>query len=104
MLSILGLNKVQLLEELWKEQKSRPINDKNDNLTVLFQLIQKDKKTMDELFDKDQAQKEIDNGFIQYYKGKLIKMDLSKDYVDSSEYDKLAGEGTAYSIIKNLKN
>jgi len=42
--------------------------------------------------------------YIDYFCGRCIKCDLSNDKVESSLYDRCAGQGAFASIVAELKN
>lgn len=53
-------------------------------------------------YDAD-AQFAIERGHIDYFKGRAIKSDLSKDTVDSYLYDRDAGQGRLLKIVARLR-
>ena len=84
-IDIKGLDKVQLLMALWKntqpEYKGWGVQS----------------------FDYNGAKEAVLN-YIDYYCGKPIKLDLSKDYIDNTfGYDRDAGDGKCQQIIQELK-
>lgn len=85
--NISQLSKVQLLKEL-------VIAAKKDAY----------QSTIEHLFDENVAQELIDNGFIDYYCGRAVKVDLTQNNVDPSLYDRDAGRGTFETVVKNLRS
>lgn len=59
--------------------------------------------TIEHLFDENVAQELIKDGFIDYYCGRAIKVDLTQNNVDPSLYDRDAGRGTFAKVIENLR-
>lgn len=49
------------------------------------------------------ASKVVANGYIDYYQGRAIKTDLSKDIVDPWLYDRDAGKGKFAKIVSDLR-
>lgn len=88
-LDISNIDKVELLKLLWKNQKyqnwinSCGVKYKEPNW--------------------DKANKAIKSGYIDFFEGKSIEADLSKDFVNPSLYDKNAGKGQFYKCVMSLK-
>ncbi len=54
-------------------------------------------------FNEEQANRVAKNGRIDYYCGRAIKTDLSKDSVDPWLYDRDAGKGEFERIVKEIR-
>lgn len=89
---IQGLDKMQLLRALWKNQKP----------AIYFAMSGKRPPDFDEAEAK-QALEGEQGGCIDYLCGRAIKCDLSGDLVDPSAYDKLIGFGMFAAIVRALK-
>ena len=72
------LDKVNLLHELWHH-----VNDYDRQYSALWV------ETPD--FYEPEAERNIAKGFILAHQGRYIKVDLSKDYADGSQYDQEVG-------------
>ena len=86
---ITGINKITLLASLWS----------NSSPAGFF-------KNMPEMappFNLQAAQRDVERGFIDYFCGRLIKMDLSGDTVDVFLYERDNGQGSVQQIVNNLK-
>lgn len=81
MIDISEINKVNLLKQLWKNQKS----------AACFRT-----------FNEEDAEKAVER-YIDYYDGRSIKTDLSKNEVDPYLYDRGAGQGTFKKVVNSLK-
>jgi hypothetical protein len=73
-INIKGLNKVDILKILWK----------NTEPSAIYKA--RNKKNFD-TFDQSAALIEVE-GYIDYFCGRAIKMDLSKDVIDTGLYDR----------------
>lgn len=82
---IRGLDKVLLLRVLW-----------NGQATASFyrSLI-----VPAPVFDHATAREAISRGYIDYFCGRAIKMDLRDDDIDPSAYEQSAGAGTAARFV-----
>ena len=78
MIDISKVNKTDLLKGLWKNQKSAAF--------FALNAVQAPE------FDKDKVEKAV-KGYIDYFYGRAIKADLSKDSVNPYLYDRDAGQG-----------
>jgi hypothetical protein len=87
---ITNINKVDLLEKLCRGQKAA-VFFKTNGIPV-------------PIFDRNNAEKAIANGYIDYYSGKAIKMDLSKNVVDPWLYNRDAGDGAFEEIVRQLSD
>lgn len=89
MVSISGINKVELLKRLWENTQvasffwGAPIAPPN--------------------FDENMA-KEAVKGYIDYFAGRPIKTDISGDMADPKLYDRDAGEGKFEMVVQSLRN
>jgi hypothetical protein len=86
---IKGINKVDLLKALWKNSKP----------ASFFMFSNTDPPE----FDNENAEKSVSKS-IDYYSGRCIKCDLSKDEVDPTQYDREYGEGCFQTIVDKIKN
>lgn len=77
------LDKVNLLHELWHH-----VNDYDRHCSALWE------ETPD--FYEPEAERNIAKGFILAHQGRYIKVDLSKDYADGSQYDQEVGKPGAF--------
>lgn len=84
--NIKGLNKVDLLRELYYDAFESP-----------WACVQKDG------FNDDMAREAV-KGYIDYFQGRAIKCDLSKDTVDPRLYDRDAGAGQFQKVVDCLRN
>jgi len=84
-ISIQGLDKVKLLEYLWRAQNR-----------ASFFTFHPEK---DPGFDMELAKSAVTT-YIDYFQGRAIKADLSADTVDPWLYDRDAGAGKFESIVK----
>lgn len=82
MQDISGVDKVKLLKELWDRQSLTPY-------TTHFSPA----------LAADAVQ-----GYIDYFCGKAIKLDLSKDHVDPWLYSRDASPGSFDAALKTAKN
>ncbi len=87
-LDISKLNKVELLQKLCENQKA----------AGFFAMSGRPVPT----FNTEQAKKAVTQ-YIDYFSGKAIKTDLSKDTVDTFLYDRDAGEDTFQKIVESMK-
>lgn len=88
-IDISGINKGILLHSLWKGQVTESFFGSNS-------VSPPD-------FNEDQATKVAKAGYIDYYCGRAIKTDLSKDAVDPWLYDRDAGKGEFQRIVKEIR-
>ena len=86
--NIKGIDKVQLLEELWTAQKVAS--------WFSFHPVQVP------LFDRVKAQEAVKEE-IDYFQGRAIKLNLSNDSIDPWVYDRDAGQGTFKKIVDQLR-
>jgi hypothetical protein len=88
-INIAGLNKVDLLYRMWKEQKN------TGNVFFGLQSL---------WFDEDLAKTVVGrNRYIDYFCGKIIKTDLSRDEVDPWAYDRETYTGRLREIVNVMK-
>ena len=92
-IDIKDLNKVELLQALWERQIVPP------GSMGIFQGA-KTKWTEDDSFRAKEAVK----GYIDYFKGRVIKTDLSGDTVNPRGYDRDADEGAFQSVVDKLRS
>ena len=88
-INIEGIDKVTLLKELWSKQIVASFFITNDLPPPPF----------DEVLATKAVKK-----FIDYFCGRAIKSNLSKDEVDTTNYNRDAGEGVFEDIVKKLRN
>ena len=90
--NIAGINKVDLLYALWTNMSpSIP--------TIYASLL--NNNTRDILFNRELAKLAVLD-YIDYFQGRCIKLDLSKDDVDTFLYDRDAGYGAFQRIVSEL--
>ena len=88
LIDISKLNKTELLKQLWMKQTVAGFFRIN-NITPLS-------------FDDEKAKTAITD-YIDYFSGRAIKTDLSKDTVDPYMFDRDAGRGTFAKIVEKMK-
>lgn len=85
---ISGLDKVELLHRLW--QASTP--------AMFFAA----KRVPPPDFSREVAEKAVTD-YIDYFAGRLIKMDLSEDRIHPFCYDREFGQGSVAQIVADLR-
>jgi hypothetical protein len=92
MVDITGLDKMLVLEALWKAQASASF--------FRFQGMAPPS------FDIDKAREDFQStgGAFDYCCGRAIKANLGTDMVDPAEYDRSAGQGTMVRVIAALRS
>lgn len=85
--NIKGIDKVELLRQLWKNQKAIGFHKM---VGTLYE------------FDIQLASKAVLK-YIDYFQGKVIKTDLKDDDVDPWLYDRDAGEGAFAKVVNVMK-
>jgi hypothetical protein len=88
MVDITNIDKVKLLEALWK----------NSQPAVFLSM-----RCMVVDFDKNKANMAV-NKYIDYFCGRCIKTDLSTNTVNPYLYDRDYGSGKFQQIVNSLKN
>ena len=88
---IKGIDKVQLLEELWTAQKVAS--------WFLFHPVQV--PPFDRVKAKEAVAKQDD---IDYFQGRAIKLNLTNDSIDPWVYDRDAGPGTFKKIVDQIRD
>lgn len=91
MLNISGIDKTALLKQLWLQREPALFFSMNPSVKV--------PEWDDEAAEKALARK----CKIDYFQGRAIKTDLSKDEIDPSEYNKY-GKASFADAIEKLKN
>ena len=86
--NISGLSKVELLERLWTRMKPAAF------FTLYPSLVPS--------FHKDEAKKAVE-GYIDYFCGRCIKSDLSGDTVNTSFYNRDAGDGVFEKVVEGMR-
>lgn len=89
MIDIKGLDKVELLRQLWNAQKVASFFE-----DVPTHLAPK--------FNEELAKRMVKSD-IDYFCGRCIKSDISGDVADSYEYDKEAGAGKFKEIVARMR-
>ena len=84
---ITNINKVQLLQALWRHSKPASI------------LISMGLSTD---FDENLANDAV-KGYIDYFCGRAIKTDISTDIVEVDYYDRYNGQGRFQKVVNTLK-
>ena len=89
-IDISGLSKSSVLAALYNNAKPQGIG-----------LLHYEQKDMTD----DEAQKLLDTGnrYFDYVKGRVMKVELSCDYLDPRLYDRDNGKGSAEYVINELK-
>lgn len=91
---IAGIDKIKLLEALWKNQQP----------AFFFKIS----GTEPPKFDKNHAREifKVNKGYFDYFCGRRIKTDLSGDSADPRRYDDdpATGPGTFKKIVEYLKH
>lgn len=87
---IQGVDKIALLRSLWTNQVTASFFGSGLLPAPAFS-------------DED-ATKALTRGYIDYFCGRAIKLDLTKDKVDPWAYDRDAGMGTLAKIVAGLRN
>lgn len=88
MVNIQGIDKVKLLEALWK--KSQP--------AAFFRM----QGISPPSFNMNEAQQAV-KGYIDYFNGRVIKCNLSGDEVDVWGFDRDNGNGAFQSVVDSLR-
>lgn len=88
-IDISGLDKVELLRQLWSGTKPAAIFTKMPGMVPIFNN-----------FDAKEAVKH----YIDYFAGKCIKADLSGDRANTAMYDRDAGAGAFVKIVNKLRD
>jgi hypothetical protein len=88
-INIKNLNKVELLEKLWENQIIAGF--------FTFNAVAAPQ------FDKKQAENAVTD-HIDYFCGRAIKTDISKDEVVTYLYDRDAGQGKFESIVRAMRS
>jgi len=88
--NIAGLNKVALLKALWEGSKPAIFFKFNPSVPI-------------PTWDDQMASKAVNN-YIDYFQGRLIKTDLSKDEADPHSYDRDYGSGAFTNIANRLRS
>ena len=87
---ITGIDKKDLLRELWK--RSEPA------IVFLMSSVKSPE------YDEENAENAINNGFIDYYSGRAIKSDIKGNKVSSDYYNKYNGGNCMEDIVKSLRD
>lgn len=90
MVDITGINKVELLRALWN----------NSTPAAYFTFT----NTKPPEWNNERASTAIGSGFIDYFQGRIIKADLSKDQVNPSLYDRDNGRGAFSEIVEFIRS
>lgn len=77
-IDIRGVNRLQLLKVLWEQQQP-----------ALFYYCHPGAKIP--RWNEKEAKRALEYGYIDYFQGRCIKTDLTKDIVDTSDYDESNG-------------
>lgn len=87
--NIQGLDKVELLHALWSNQKSASFFTMSGIPSPQFDHQEANTAVLER---------------IDYFCGRAIKCDLSKNEVDPGLYDRDAGQGTFEKIVNQLRS
>ena len=89
-MNISGISKAKVLAALYNNSKTQGMG-----------MLHFDPAPMIE----DQAQKLLDSGktYFDYLKGRVMKIDLSSDEVDTWLYNRDVGENAAETVLENIK-
>ncbi len=88
-IDIKKIDKLALLKALWQGGKYAAYFDKQKDNELPF-------------FDEQLAKEYLD-GFVEYFCGKCIRVDFSKDTIDSAGYNKANGQDALESVIRCMK-
>jgi hypothetical protein len=88
-IDIRGLDKVDLLYQLWK----------NAPVARFFTVAQLSAP----LFDKEEAETAV-LSYVDYFCGRCIKSDISGDSVSSEDYDSNTGAGNFKKIVEDMRS
>ena len=89
MVSISGLNKAQVLKTLWENSKAQGMS---------FLALPKEGLRL-----SDCAARLTQHNYVDYFAGKVIKVDFSGDSFDTWGYDRDNGEGAAQRAVDSLR-
>ena len=87
-IDISGLDRVELLLRLWTNMKP----------AAFFAMSGRPSPSFDE-----SAAKKVVGDYIDYFQGRAIKTDLSKDEVNPRLYDRDAGSGTFKRVVESMR-
>ena len=87
-ISIKGLDKVELLKNLWENQVTAAFFTFSGKIPPKFE---------------DELAKKAVNDYIDYFCGRAIKTNLSGDMVDPYLYDRDAGKGNFLQIVNSMR-
>ena len=91
-INIAGVDKYKLLKALWMHSKYAKFFELENAPLPFFP-------------DKNIVIKYLsENTFIEYFAGKIIKIDLSNDIVDYTFYDRKYGKGAFQKIFNDMMN
>jgi len=88
-IDITGVNRVMLLHELW-------------NLQIVASFFAH-RPDMAPTFNDKEAIVAIQRGYIDYFCGRCIKSDLTKNFVSPRMYDRDAGDGAFLKAVQIVK-
>jgi len=86
--NISGLDKVQLLRELWNASK----------VAAFFTMSGIPPPSWNEALAREQI-----GSYVDYFQGRVIKSDLSGDMADSFGYDRDNGQGQMQRVVDKLR-
>lgn len=102
LINIRGINKIELLKQLWLNSKKEttPIFFSN-----FFSLPYERKIEIKEKYDSwnEELAKCVIGDYIYYFQNRPIKCNLSESYVNTYEYNVVNGEGSFEKIINNIR-
>jgi hypothetical protein len=87
-ISIANLDRVELLKKLWTNMKPAAFFSMNNVPSPSF---------------SEYNAREAVKNYIDYFDGRCIKTDLSKDEIDPWAYDRDAGVGTFKRIVDSMR-
>lgn len=95
-IDISGLDKVELLKELWDESSNAPYFT---NPMTFFNM----ERIKPPPFDFVLAKTTVTTGYIDYFCGRCIKSDLSEDMAPYEGYNRTVGRGKFQAVIDRLR-
>ena len=88
-IDIKGINKTDLLKELWINSKIAGFYNQHSIQSPDYDIIKA---------------KEAVTKYIDYFQGRVIKSDISQDVANTWRYDRDMGEGSFKKCVDKLRN